>query len=92
MWSADGTRLYYVSGEAIVEARLATAPALRVVSRDTAFTRIRDGAVVFGQANYDVTRDGSRLVIPVSQSEAYQLVVVPNWLTEFRQKMAANRN
>src|SRR2546430_2320122 len=30
VWSADGTRLYYVSGSAIIEARLATSPGLRV--------------------------------------------------------------
>jgi len=90
-WSADGTRLYYVSGSAIMEARLATGAAVRVLSRDTAFSRIRSGSVVFGQANYDVSRDGSRIIIPVSQSQSYQLIVVPNWLTEFRQRLAANR-
>ena len=91
-WSADGTRLYYASGSAIVEARLAAAPDLRVVSRDTAFTRIREAASSFGQANYDVTRDGSRIIIPAPQAESFQLVVVPNWLTEFRQRLAANKN
>ena len=92
VWSADGTRLYYASGNVIVEARLAAAPDLRVVSRDTAFTKVRESGSGFGQANYDVTRDGSRIVVPVAQAESYQLVVVPNWLTEFRQKLAANRN
>jgi hypothetical protein len=93
VWSADGARLYYLSGTTVVEARLSAAPELRVVSRDTAFTRIRDasGGLGFGP-NYDVTRDGSRIVVPVSRSASFQLVVVPNWLTEFRQKMAANRN
>jgi hypothetical protein len=28
----------------------------------------------------------------VAQAESFQLVVVPNWLTEFREKMAANKN
>jgi len=31
------------------------------------------------------------IVIPVSESATYSLVVVPNWLTEFRQHMAASR-
>jgi Tol biopolymer transport system component len=91
VWSADGTRLYYYSGNAIVEARLATAPALRVVSRDTAFTQIRQGDDGYGGATFDVSHDGSRIVIPVSESAAYSLVVVPNWLTEFRQHVAAAR-
>jgi eukaryotic-like serine/threonine-protein kinase len=91
VWSADGTRLYYVSGNAIMEARLATGAAVRVLSRDTAFAPIRSGSVFFGQANFDVSRDGSRIIIPASQSQSYQLIVVPNWLTEFRQRLAASR-
>jgi len=91
VWSADGTRLYYLSGNVIVEARLATSGGVRVVSRDTAFTQVRGGGGGFGQANFDVTRDGSRIVIPASQSQAYQLIVVPNWITEFRAKMAASK-
>ena len=91
VWSADGTRLYYLSGSAIVEARLATTPVVRVLSRDTAFAPLPSGGLLFGQSNFDVSRDGSRIVIPISQSETYQLVVVPNWLTEFRQRMAADR-
>jgi eukaryotic-like serine/threonine-protein kinase len=91
VWSADGTRLYYASGSAIVEARLATTPGMRVVSRDTAFARIPNGSSNFGQANFDVSRDGSRIVIPSSESATYPLVVVPNWLTEFRQRLTASK-
>jgi eukaryotic-like serine/threonine-protein kinase len=91
VWSADGTRLYYASGTAIMEARLATTPGMRVVSRDTAFRQIRNAVGGFGDANFDVSRDGSRIVIPSSESTAYPLVVVPNWLTEFRQRLAASR-
>jgi serine/threonine-protein kinase len=92
VWSADGTRLYYLSGTAIMQARLATSPGLRVVSRDTAFRNIRNGAAGFLQANYDVSRDGSRIVIPYAATTAYPLVVVPNWLTELRQRVATGRH
>jgi serine/threonine-protein kinase len=91
VWSADGARLYYVSGSAVMEARLTVGTAVRVVSRDTVFAQVRSGIIGYGQPNFDVTRDGSRIVMPVSQSQSYQLVVVPNWLTEFRQRMAASR-
>jgi Tol biopolymer transport system component len=91
VWSADGTRLYYVSGSVIVEAGLATKPGLRVVSRDTAFTRVPNGVAGFGEANFDVSRDGSRIVIPGARSAAYPLVVVPNWRAELRERMAASR-
>jgi Tol biopolymer transport system component len=91
VWSADGTRLYYVSGSVIVEAGLATKPGLRVVSRDTAFTRVPNGVAGFGEANFDVSRDGSRIVIPGARSAAYPLVVVPNWRAELRERLAASR-
>jgi serine/threonine-protein kinase len=89
VWSADGTRLYYASGSAIVEARLATSPGLRVMSRDTAFANVVNSGANFGQANFDITKDGSRIVIPSAESSTYPLVVVPNWRTELHQRLAA---
>jgi Tol biopolymer transport system component len=90
-WGGDGTRLYYRSGSAIIESRLTAAPALRVVSRDTAFRQLLLASVGFYQSNYDVSRDGSRVIVPRSKTESYQLIVVPNWRTEFRERLAANR-
>ena len=91
VWSRDGTRLYYASGTAIIAARLATMPGMRVVSRDTAFRQIAGAADGFGGASFDVSPDGSRIVIARPESTAYPLVVVPNWLTEFRRRLAASR-
>jgi hypothetical protein len=48
-------------------------------------------ATGFGQANFDISRDGSRIVIPSAQASAYPLVVVPNWGVELRERLAANR-
>jgi eukaryotic-like serine/threonine-protein kinase len=90
VWSADGTRLYYASGSAIMEARLATSPGLRVVSRDTAFSNVANATTGFG-ANFDISRDGSRIVIPSAESASYPLVVVPNWRTELHQRLAAGQ-
>jgi len=91
-WGADASHLYYSSGSAIIEARLATSPGLQVVSRDTAFRQVPASSAGFYQADYDVSRDGSRLLVPVSESQNYQLIVVPNWLTEFRARLAASGN
>jgi Tol biopolymer transport system component len=91
VWGADGKRLYYCSNGAIVEARLATTPVMRVVSRDTAFRRARGCDGFFGESNYDISRDGSRMLLPVPQSVSFGLIVVPNWLTEFQQRLAASR-
>jgi hypothetical protein len=90
VWAADGTRLYYASGSAIIEARLATSPGLRVVSRDTAFANVASANTGFG-ANFDISRDGSRIVIPSTESASYPLVVVPNWRTELHQRLAAGQ-
>jgi serine/threonine-protein kinase len=91
VWSKDGTSLYYstgnlvASGSAIVQARLATTPGLRVVSRDTAFRRVPRNA------GFDVSGDGSELLISALQSTAYSLTVVPGWRAELREKLAGIR-
>jgi hypothetical protein len=40
---------------------------------------------------FDVSRDGSRLLISALQSTAYPLVVTPGWRAELREKLAASR-
>jgi Tol biopolymer transport system component len=90
-WSADGRSLYYVSGDAIVQARLAPGTVPRVLSRDTVFARVPNANAPYGDANFSLTRDGKRIVTPIAESGGYQLVVAPNWLTEFRERMAASR-
>ena len=72
----------------VVAARITTAGGLRVLARDTAFVRVPNSFL--GPANLDVTRDGSRLVIPSTLSNSYPLVVVPNWRKELRERLAAN--
>jgi Tol biopolymer transport system component len=89
VWSADGTVLYYSSGNAIIAAKLATGAGLRVVSRDTAFANVNLANPGF--ANYDVVKDGSRMIIPVVPTVGYQLVVTPNWRTELRERVDASR-
>jgi len=90
-WSADGRSLYYVTGNAIVQARLAPGPVPRVLSRDTVFARVAAPIAPYGDANFSLSRDGSRIVTPIPESGGYQLVVVPNWITEFRERMAARK-
>src|SRR5262249_49931098 len=92
VWSADGSQLYYAAGNAIVQARLAISPGLRVVSRDTVFRRAPNNTGGFGEANYDVSPDRSRNGIPTPSPTAYPLVVVPNWRAELRERMAASRH
>jgi hypothetical protein len=92
VWGADGTRLYYRSGNRIIEARLAMTPVVHVLTRDTTFGDLRSVSRPLFVANYDVSRDGSRLVVLAAQSETFRLIVVPNWLTEFRERLGAGSN
>jgi serine/threonine-protein kinase len=92
VWSRDGARLYYRAGGTIMAARLKTGAAVQVLGRDTAFRQLATGrANLVNVAGYDVARDGSRLLVPADLKNTYELIVVPNWITEFRQRMAAAR-
>ena len=86
VWSADGTRLYYKAGGALLAARLAREPTLHVLSRDTILS-----AAAELPSNFDVARNGERIAAPVSASSAFQLVVAFNWLAEFRRRMDASK-
>ena len=88
VWSADGTRLYYAHGDAVMQAKLKVAPMLEVVSRDTAFAKVPSSVGYYGFANYAITADNARIITAFPLSTGYRLVVVPNWLTEYRQRMA----
>jgi hypothetical protein len=90
-WNADGSTIYYRSGDRIMSAKLSLTPTLRVLSRDTVVknvSRLVRAETLVG--NYDVARDG-RFLAPVTSKEDYQLIVVPNWRAELEQRLAANR-
>ncbi len=85
-WSNDGTRVYYTNGNSLLSATLATAPRLRVVSRDTVF---RAAPVLIGSGPTEIggfARDGRYFGRVINKND-YQLVVVPNWLPELKKRM-----
>ena len=91
MWAADGSRVYYeIRSGALLSATLATTPRLRVVARDTIFKTqpVLPGS---GPARpLDVTRDGRFLGLVTNRND-YQLVIVPNWLSELKQRLTGAR-
>ncbi len=90
VWSADGTRLYYLTGSSLMAARLARSPTATVLGRDTVMA-VFPSAGLGGQyfsAYYHPTRDGQRFLTSVPAENSYQLVASPNWITEFRRKVA----
>ncbi len=89
VWAADGKSIYYHGSDNIVQARLEFTPSAHVVSRDVAFRNVKDfDEANRGFAGYDITADGSKAVVIRPTSSAFQLVASPNWLVEFRQRMA----
>jgi serine/threonine-protein kinase len=90
-WSRDGTRLYYRAGSALLAARVAFSPTFTVLGRDTVQADAPFVASLFWGANYQVSRDGRRILAILSDADDYQLVVSPNWITELRRRIAESR-
>ena len=89
VWAPDGKHLYHSSGDAVLRATLEMTPTPRLVTRDTVFRQI--GAFEFpGQSGrqYDVTPDGSNVLVLRQASSGRRLVVSPHWIVEFRQRVA----
>jgi serine/threonine protein kinase/Tol biopolymer transport system component len=79
-WSPDGRTLYYKNGSQFRAVTLSAGPAgLTVVSQRT----------LPGMANaYDVSPDGKRLLVARQAVDESKVIVVENWLTEVRRKIA----
>ena len=63
---------------------------MQVLSRDTVF-RSRGNLTflsAFSESTFDLSLDGSRVLYLAPVSSSYELIVVPNWLREFREKLA----
>ena len=88
-WAKDGRSLYYRAGGLLLAARIELSPSFRVLGRDTVSTVVAAPYLGFG-SDYDLQRDGKRMVTLISNLDDYQLVVAPNWITEFREKVAAS--
>jgi eukaryotic-like serine/threonine-protein kinase len=93
VWSADGKRLYYVSGTSLLAARLTTTPTLTLLGRDTVVASFPTPTVggYFTPA-FQPSRDGQRFLASVPDRNDYQLVISPNWITQFRRKIAEARS
>lgn len=79
IWSPDGSRIYFWNSRTMMVAALAKDASLRVVSRNALFS---------GDYNseYDVSPDGTRLLMFQAQPVSGELIVVPNWAAELNAK------
>ncbi len=90
LWSFDGNRVYYMTGTTLLAARLTASPELTLLGRDTVQTNVTSTVTQGGyfSAGYQVTRDGKRILTILPDKNNFQLVISPNWITEFRRRVA----
>ena len=86
VWSRDG-RLFYRANRKFMTATVTTTPAFAVVSREV-FCDDRFVTAVAPHANYDVSRDGKRLLV-LEAVEDEQMVIVHNWGAAVRGRLRA---
>jgi len=93
IWSADGSRLYYLAGTALMQARFAPAPVMTLLGRDSVMATFPTVGVAgqYFDPLYQPTRDSQRFLMVVPDQNSYRLIVSPNWITEFRRKIAESR-
>jgi Tol biopolymer transport system component len=86
MWSRDGLRLFYRSGDRLMAAHVTRAPQFSVIKREIAF----EGAYVVStpHANYDVSPDGKSFVMIAPASGGTQMVMVLDWFDDVRARIA----
>ncbi len=88
-WSADGRRLFYRAGGAVVAATLTFDPAPAVAERRPLFADAYEGAMP--HTNYDAARDGRLVMMAGSTGRGARAVVVLDWGAELRARTAAGR-
>jgi Tol biopolymer transport system component len=91
-WSPDGSRIYYrgngvLMAAAVSPASNTRAPALIVTSHTPQFKDASDNTMP--HRNYDVLPDGGFLMVAPSKTGNPEAVLVLNWLTRLRQRLAA---
>jgi eukaryotic-like serine/threonine-protein kinase len=86
VWSRDGRRLFYRGEGKFMAASIVTSPRFAVTGRTALFddTYLRSAAP---HANYDVSPDGSRLLVLRPTNNTAQIVLVHGWSQELRTRL-----
>ncbi len=88
VWSRDGGRIYYRSGQRVIEADVATGAVFSFGARRSAFSLTTLAQDEFrGSASYDVSPEGQRIVFAQPTGSEQKLVVIQNCFTEVRRKL-----
>ena len=81
----------FTAGPMLLAARVTLSPTFTVLGRDTILSNTALAGTSFFGANYDVTRDGKRILGILPDQNDFQLVISPNWITELRRRVAESR-
>jgi Tol biopolymer transport system component len=89
VWSRDGRRLFYRGERVLMAAVIQPGPPLTVAARDSV---LADTYVYASNphANYDVMPDGKHFIF-FEPDDAGELIVVANWASVLRARMAGGR-
>jgi Tol biopolymer transport system component len=91
MWSADAHAVYYRLGSTLIKANLSSGPVTRVIARDTVSRSLKFLVASGLNRQYEVEPNG-KILGRMSDTGAYQLIVVPNWRAELEKKLAAQQH
>jgi serine/threonine-protein kinase len=85
VWSRDGATLYYWQDDQLVAADLAPATA-SVTGRTVLFRG--DPPTTTGHANYDVSPDGTRILLRRPVTDSVRMTMIHGWAYELRRQLA----
>jgi serine/threonine-protein kinase len=88
LWSRDG-QLFYRKGRELIAISYSTTPGFAVTSRRVLFAANYDTHPF--HPNYDITPDGKRFVMIKPGQTKPQVIVVVNWLEEFRRRLGTTQ-
>jgi serine/threonine-protein kinase len=89
VWSRDGTQLFYRNGDEMLAATITSTPSLAVTAHKALFRHPYEGGMP--HANFASTSDGGFIMIGAPAGDEPDMVIVVNWLSELRTRLAARR-
>ena len=93
VWAWSGRELFYRNGDRMMVATVQTSPALTIGRAQELFTTTyeRDRGSGYANANYDITRDGTRFVMIQPPAASSHVVVALNWFEELRARTSGGK-
>jgi hypothetical protein len=89
VWLRDGKALLYRVGQSVVSVHVSTSPAFTIGERRTLLSG--DYLTESTHQDYDISPDGSRLLMVKPVGVSGSAVIVHNWRRELREKLAVER-